>query len=174
MPDEELRRDSMDREIAETKERIAIEEQEIVDLKRELGKLIREQEELQIRSQEDSGIIAATLVQALEHEEEEIQKFYSLVLGHCEGIPKKEFELLASLIYVVQNKRKVVADETEQNQRILRLIRFHKTNRGPDQNTEEFSLPLQEPATFDNPLPCLSQAMAPKRVRKKITFRHEG
>jgi hypothetical protein len=185
LPVDAVRQASIDQEIRELKERIGMEEQETVELRRELTRLINEQEDLQLKIQEDNALIATKLLAELGNEESQTAEFYRSVLNHCHGIPKNEYELLSRLMDVVQKKRKVVAEEIEQNQKVMRLIRFqggkvpsdpfpgvvsgHSLASCPER---EIELLAEGPSFFENPLPCLGEAMLPKKIRKRITFTH--
>jgi uncharacterized coiled-coil DUF342 family protein len=172
-----VRQPSIEREVRELKERIAEEERETMDLKRELVRLMKEQEDLQLRIQKDNAVFEAGLIPELAKEESLTTEFYKSVLESCRGIRKSEYEILSGMIEVVQRKRKAVAEASDENRKVSRLIHFH--GGGVRQDALPMSLPcpgvgplIEERPDFGNPLPCFGATMEQKRVRKKLSFKH--
>lgn len=161
-------------EIELTKSKVAAAEQETVILKKELSALIKQQEELQRKIETEKAILSGSLAPVLKHEEMITQAFYERLLQKFEEIPDVEVTLLKELVTTVQKKRKAVADETEENQRISRLIKFNKARNSEGGAVSGSDKPADNEKrtsdVFENPLPCTDMTPAKRRGRRRVTF----
>lgn len=160
-------------EIELTKAKVLDAEQQTAALKKELSNLIKKQEEMQRKIESEKSLLNTSLLPILKHEETVTQAFYERLLTKFGEIPDIEISLLKELVSTVQKKRKAVADETEESQRIARLIKFNKAQTKTDEQTtpRAENITDRKPSdVFDDPLPCVGLSVAKRRGRRRVTF----
>lgn len=153
-------------EIESFKNKLASEEQEIIALKRQLSYLIQRQEEFQRQIEEEHAQLSHVLLPSLRQAEEETSRFYDKLLAQFEGSTDFDLSHLRQLVQKVEAKRKVIADEIDESQRIQRHIRYTKAQA-------ETSTPMvradPDSTVFENPLPCLTVSAESMRRRRRAT-----
>jgi hypothetical protein len=176
-------------EISALKAQIVCEQQETLKLKQELTELIKCQEALQARIETDSALVVGTLTPLVQREEQETQAYYDRLLAKCATIPGVDVPVLRELVAGVQQKRKILADATAENQKIHRLIALNRaqlTDAGvppPQQERQQRGVSVApmpgktakvsaSPTVdvFENPLPCLAEnapAAGPGGTRRR-------
>jgi hypothetical protein len=168
-------------EIAGYKSQLIVEERETGELKRELARLIKVQEEMQRRIESDNATITGMMLPQLRYEEQQTEQFYNSLLAKCANTPGIDVVALKALVEAVQAKRRTVAEETEANQKVIRLIRFNQAQlKGveakpaePPHKEEKPGHRLSAPAAqspFTNPIPALAVSSPLPKQRKRVTF----
>ena len=159
--------DSCAAEIQAAKLQLDSEDQQTLALKRQLAKLIERQEQIQREIEEENSQLSRVAIPALRREEDETTRFYDDLLSKFEASKGTDTARLRDLVRTVEAKRKAVAAELDEHQKIMRLIRYNKA-----QTAATPPAPAQTPSparerdtdVFDNPLPCLG--VAPRERRR--------
>ena len=167
--------DSCAAEIQAAKLQLDNEDQQTLSLKRQLAKLIERQEQIQREIEEENSQLSRVAMPALHREEDETTRFYDDLLSKFEASKGTDTARLRDLVRTVEAKRKAVAAELDEHQKIMRLIRYNKAQTAPTAPTSP--APTQTPSSareqdadvFDNPLPCLGVAPSAPRERRRVS-----
>lgn len=179
-------------EIEATLEKIKEEEVEIRKLKRELAELNKEQLKLQNQIEDHNRSVFNTLTPQEKIEQELTNKFYADLIQKLEekNLDSSRFK---QLLETLTQKRHVVAEKTEKQQKLHRLITFHQKQNilcDENQDTRQGMMakkfksvnfipqqsiipPVEEPSlATENPLPCMSGNCGTRRGsgRNRVRF----
>jgi chromosome segregation ATPase len=116
--------------IEQTKQEIDRAEQEKIELKRDLARLIETEEQLQAQIREGDAEVTGTLLPRLTAELQQTDEFYSSLLAELGAASPEKLDVLRALISEVREKRNATMVDRREYQNINRLIQYELTRVG--------------------------------------------
>ena len=107
-----------------------------------------------------------TLLPKLHNEELALEEYYKRLIESCSSHPNLDIDKLKNLVDQFVAKSKEVFEETEEIEKLHRLIQYNEPHYQPNEEA-------QEEEECENPLPCFSSqptTLEEARTRRRVSF----
>lgn len=133
---------------------------------RKLQETMQKTKSLQDSIDQQNLAIQHKILPQLHNEEIALQEYYKKLIESCSNHPNLDVEKLKTLVNNFVTKSKEVYDETEEIEKLQRLIQYNEPHyKAAEENQEEDE--------FENPLPCFSSqppSLEEARTRRRVSF----
>lgn len=133
---------------------------------KKLQELMQKMKSLQESIDQQNILIQRNLVPQLHNKESSLEEYYKNLIDSCSKHPNLDVDKLRDLVNQYITKSKEVFDETEEIEKLHRLIQYNEPHYSADDEA-------QEEDSFENPLPCFSSqppSLEEARTRRRVSF----